>query len=286
MRLAVSFCNLRRDASAGIATIDLDTGQTQAVPAPVGATSVTGLCVEGGFLYAAFHRGGSYVAVYDAATLVERAQFALPEVSDIHSIDRRDNTLLSVSTGTDTVARHTLLGTGARSGGIVWSPASGDADSIHLNGATRAEGRALVSGFGPRKDGSWNAADRGFVYDLEEEEIVPGFAGIHHPHSVIVHSGEVFCLESVTGKVVTAAGRSSWSANGYARGLCFVDKRSIAVGTSIGRRAGEELVANNVEPGEPAGTCGVTIATLATGPERFVPLDAFNNEIYDVVVLP
>ncbi len=286
MRLAVSLCNHRPGAEAGLVEIDLETGATRGIPPPAGSFSATGLAVNAGILYSAFHGGGSHVALYDPKTLDCVATFRLPTTGDIHSIGLRGGTLYAVSTTNDTIVKLKLGATGARFEGVLWTPTIGVEDSQHVNAFSLADGRMLCSAFGPKEGERFDSAFDGYVYDLEAKATVPGFEGLYHPHSAMSHGGEIYCLESQTGSLVSSAGRFPWRVNGYARGLCFLDDETVAIGSSIGREGPLNTFGSTGDPGTPVGWCGITIANLRTGPQRYISLQQYNREIYDIVALP
>lgn len=285
MRLAVSLCNLRSDAPGGILLFDSVTKEAASAGIDLGAiSSVTGLTLYGDILLAAYiSENVSHVAFLDARSLEILAKVALPDALDIHSIASRGDKLYVASTGSDSVLRYALGDLDLQLEGTHWSPASGDDDTIHINGMTTHEGRLLCSGFGKREGERWASASNGFVFDLDSSETV--MTGIYHPHSVTLMDGQLYVLESVTGRLV-ASERSLWSIDGYARGLCFLAPGVAAIGSSVARHTNVQGFQNTADPGDPIGICALTIVEMATGSRTVVSLGEYNNELYDIVALP
>jgi hypothetical protein len=247
-------------------------------------TSVTGMTLHNADLLVAYtSRGVSELAFVDARSFEVKKKVTLHNVRDVHSIAARDGLLYVVSTGADAVLRYSIEGRDIRFAGTQWSPTLGIGDSVHVNGLTTAGGRLLCSGFGLRTGERWSTARKGFVFDLDANEGI--YTGLYHPHSVTVFEDTVFCLESVTGRLVSEA-RSVWSIDGYARGLYFLGSGMAAIGSSVARQSAAGRFQNSADPGDPTGICGITLIEMANGSRTTISLGDYNNEVYDIVALP
>jgi uncharacterized protein (TIGR03032 family) len=165
-------------------------------------------------------------------------------------------------------------------------------DRCHLNGMAMADGRPVyvtalaetdsAAGWRPIKVTS------GVVIDVSSSEVVA--RGLCMPHSPRVHEGQLFALDSGTGRLIAierASGRidAVGSVNGYARGLVLVDRVAF-VGLSKIRETstfGGLPISEQPAPLQ----CGVAVVELQSGKTvAWLHFRGGVEEVFDVGLLP
>lgn len=169
-------------------------------------------------------------------------------------------------------------------------------DRCHLNGLALRDGRPATVTSVSRSDvaDGWRDArrDGGIVMDIESNEVI--CAGLSMPHSPRWYRGELYLLDSGTGRfgrVDTAAGRFEPIAfcPGYLRGLTFIGDFAVAGlsrprhdGSFSGLHLDDELARRAA-----AARCGLAVIDLRTGDlVHQLRIEGIVEELYDVVALP
>ncbi len=82
-------------------------------------------------------------------------------------------------------------------------------------------GELLISGFEQKESETWEAATRGFVYNVAKEEYV--LRGINKPHSLQgdPSGGTLWNCESAENRLISRGGRVQDFPSTYLRGLAF-----------------------------------------------------------------
>jgi hypothetical protein len=272
--LVVSFCNPPH-ALVGVHRHD----GHDLVQLPLeSAEQFTGLAADDTHLYVATDaRAEARLVALARATWTVAWEAPLTAAHDVHSIAVTDGYLYAVSTGTDSVIRY-RLDRGVGDPEIVWSPTGAGEDTHHLNGIALWNGSVIVSAFGPRRGERWASARDGYLYDASKR--APIEKGIYHPHAVLPWRGELWWCESATGTVQSSSGRRC-VVDGYARGLAPLTNRLLAIGTSVGRHTGDGAITNPLDPGAPAGRCGITVFDARTdSTPGFLDTSRIGPEIY------
>jgi Domain of unknown function (DUF4915) len=272
--LVVSFCNpphalvgVHRHDGRGLVQLPLEP-----------AEQFTGIAADQTHLYVATGAHGvARLVALTRTTWTVAWEAPLPRADDVHSIAVTDGYLYAVSTGTDSLIRY-RLDRGVSDPEIVWSPTGAVEDTHHLNGIALWSGSIIVSAFGPRLGDRWASARDGYLYDVSRG--APIHKGIYHPHSVLPWRDDLWWCESATGTVHSLSGRRC-VVDGYARGLAQLSNRLLAIGTSVGRHTGDGSITNPLDPGVPAGRCGVTVFDARTDTIRgFLDTGGIGPEIY------
>jgi hypothetical protein len=272
--LVVSFCN---PPHALVGVHRHDGHDLVQLPLPP-AEQFTGLASDDSHLYVVTESHGvARLVAVARATWTVAWEAPLPGAQDVHSIAVANGFVYAVSTGTDSVIRYRLA-RGVGDPEIVWSPTGASEDTHHLNGIALWNGSVVVSAFGPRRGDRWASARDGYIYDVSRG--TPIEKGIYHPHAVLAWRGELWWCESATGTVHSSSGRRC-AVDGYARGLAPLTNRHLAIGTSVGRHTGDGAITNPLDPGVPAGRCGITVFDGRTDTIRgFVDASSIGPEIY------
>jgi uncharacterized protein (TIGR03032 family) len=164
-------------------------------------------------------------------------------------------------------------------------------DRCHLNGMAMADGKpAFVTALAETDTAAgWRPvkATAGCVIDVSSGEIVA--RGLCMPHSPRLHEGQLFVLDSGTGRLVAierASGRidAVGSVNGYARGLAFMDGVAF-VGLSRIRETstfGGLPISEQPAPLQ----CGVAVVELQSGTTvAWLQFRSGVEEVFDVRLL-
>ncbi len=165
-------------------------------------------------------------------------------------------------------------------------------DRCHLNGLAMENGQPRYSTALGKSDSvrSWRPgkAGGGCLIDIPNNAVVA--TGFSMPHSPRVHQGQVWLLDSGTGRLVTVDPRSGASETvavlpGYTRGLSFAGGFAFIGLCKIRETAefGDVPIAARRESLK----CGVAVVELASGKLfSLLELTAGVNEIFAVEVLP
>lgn len=272
--LVVTFCN---PPQSSVGAHRHDGHELVPLPLPP-ADQFTGIAADDSCVYVATgERSVARLVALSRTTWTVAWDVPLPGASDVHSIAVADGHLYAVSTGTDSVIRYPL-DRGVGDPEVMWSPTDGTEDTHHLNAITLWNGSVIVAGFGRRSADRWASARNGYLYDISRG--APIEKGICHPHAVLGWRGELWWCESATGTVYSSSGPRC-VVDGYARGLAPLSKRLLAIGSSVGRHAGDGSITNPLDPGLPAGRSGITVFDAKT--ERtlgFVDTSHIGHEVY------
>jgi hypothetical protein len=248
-----------------------------------------GICSDDRYVYhvsLAKTESNAILTVLDRGTLHVQHVQQLPEIADVHSIQRLGNELVVASTGTDEIVGYELDGYVASGGRVVWSPTGSGVDSHHINSLAVIEGRLFCSAFGSREGGSWTTAKNGYVHNVTGDTRV--LDGLRQPHSVTFHDGHLYYCNSQEGTVNSAEDVVAHLV-GYARGLAFGADGTIYAATSLSRR-GTQTTDNTAEflnlgdPGVLNGRCAVV--KIPPGGSRLeMGLSPAGYEIYDLLLI-
>jgi hypothetical protein len=274
----VSLCNEYRLAEKGI--LRYDVGERTASWITIGLdgdvpiTGTLGIYGFGSRIYAVYSVGwdSTRMTIFENdGALSVAADLELPDVKDPHSIWVDAERLLVVSTGTNELFEYALSdGVPRGAPSVIWRAADAATDTMHLNSVTVHEGRILISAFGPQDGDSWESACNGYIRDIERDAILQD--GLLHPHSLRSFGGDVFFIESVSGRLRSLRGAEA-RVDGYARGCESLGGDLFLVGTNVAR-AGRAV---------PAGACGIALVDLEGGATReFHDLGAYGREVYDL----
>jgi hypothetical protein len=210
----------------------------------------------------------------------------LVDVRNAHSICVVGDTVLIVSTGTDEVVAYQCRNQRFTFQGTVWSPSRSKSDIHHINSIAQINDEDVwVTAFGPRRGELWETASNGYICDLKSGARVK--SGINQPHSLRCMGENVYYCESALQRIIAFDRGMLVQADGYSRGLCFVDQNTAIFGTSVGRRFSKStgVIRNPADPGEPFGRCQITRMDLKTGCTVATDMSMYGQEIYDIHVV-
>ena len=284
----VSFCNLSAAKSTGILKVDLPSESFH--PISLGCfssvTSCTGLAIEGEKVYLLVVSGGMhYLVGFRQSDFKPAFCQSLDEIKDGHSILTKNGYCYIVSTGTDEVIRYDLVPRGLINPQVVWQASSTKTDTHHINSIIDWRGNLVISAFGPKSEALWASASDGYIHDITRDICIK--TGIHHPHSLSVQGRQLYYCESHR-KLFCSLEGPIFQLRGYARGVCWLSDDLICMGTSVGRTFSKStgMIANPADPGEPTGTCAISIRRITTGRTiKYVDLGWFGPEVYDLLAL-
>ena len=169
-------------------------------------------------------------------------------------------------------------------------------DRCHLNGIALQDGSVRYVTLVSRSDAAegWRErrGDGGCILEVPSGRVVVD--GLSMPHSPRVHRGQLWVLDSGTGRLgsvdpVQGKLEPVVFCPGYARGLAFAGDYAV-VGLSRPRHdknfGGLELESNLTAKGvEPR--CGLSVLDLRNGEEaHWLRIEGNVRELYDVIVLP
>jgi hypothetical protein len=280
----ISVCNSRAEAarlltwsaSDGIASVDL--------PVP-GLSGVTGIAAVGDHYVCCLQGTPARLLVLDRAFKV-RDVHVYDELGDLHGIAPWGEGLAVVSSGTNQIvaidADFRIVELLACDGSLV--------DRDHLNDICRMGERLVACRFGPRRR---EGRRIGAVFDVATGAVLCD--GLPAPHSVVVDTGAVHVLESVTGVLLRLdplfGPRPVLSVVGYARGL-WMDEERIVVGKSAPRATGRKSRARSAArlmPDSLAGgdmdAAGFYVYDRGSGDGTFVSIEGFGSEIYQILAI-
>jgi len=247
-----------------------------------------GLCADDDCIY---HVSLAKADSRTILTVLERETFGvegvqqLPEVSDVHSIQRLGDELMVVSTGTDEIVAYHLDGCVATDAHVVWSPTRSGRDTHHVNSLAVIEGEVLCSAFGEKDGDSWTTAKDGYLHNVTTDRRL--LAGLRQPHTVTAHHGRLYYCNSQEGTVSSPDGVVAYLA-GYSRGLAFGPDGTMYAATSLSRRpdrpAGDSTEFLNLgDPGDLNGRCAVVKVPTARA-RLEIGLSTAGYEIYDLLM--
>jgi hypothetical protein len=290
MKILASFCNLPITKNTGILQIDFISNQFTPIKLwdYLKVSTCTGLTADEEHVYILCVSHGTHYLVG-----LRHADFApvfcqvLPEIQDGHSILAKDGYLYVVSTGTDSVIRYTLSPLGVDAPQEVWRASESGVDTHHINSIIEWDGNLVISAFGPKDGTLWASASNGYIHDITRDIRVK--SGIYHPHSLCTRGERLYYCESARGLFCSLEG-PIFPLPGYARGVCWLADDLVCVGSSIGRRVSKStgLIANPADPGDPTGTCSITIVRVGNGNykvENRINLEWFGPEVYDLLTI-
>ncbi|MEL6150407.1 MAG: DUF4915 domain-containing protein [Chloroflexota bacterium] len=231
--------------------------------------------------------GQTYVATLDAHTLELLHVTRTPPVQAVHSLVATDTDLYIVSTWTDTIAHYRINADGSLEHvGLFWQASDTGKDTHHVNAiAIDPHGDVLCSAFGPKVEDQWTTARTGYVYNISQQRKVSTM-DLKHPHSLVFHNGDTYLCESGTSTLIRNYERF-WQIEGFIRGLCFPRRNLAIIGTNKLRARSKSTGKPNELPKEerPMNSCGLIYLNMDSMAYEFHTLNAYNNEIYDLMVL-
>lgn len=286
-KLLIAFCNLSAPRDSGVLLYDVDSGKTQWVNMGFSKliSSCTGLWVDDKFIFSLFQAEGiSNISVINKGSLKPVFCQTLEEVKDGHSICVLGNKLYVVSTGSDEVLRYEFTGKKVLKPEVFWKASDEKKDTHHLNSIIPFKKEIYVSGFGSKEGELWDTAIHGYIINISANKCVK--KGIYHPHTLAVLDDKVFYCESSTQTFYSIDETIKFSLDGYTRGICFIDNKTVAIGTSIGRKSSKStgIVHNPADPGVKAGTCAITFFNIESGSSWKRDLSQYSSEIYDISI--
>ena len=227
-RILVSFYNLPKATEYPLLALNFSLENAEnAIWQPVslgpGITThhATGLTAHQDIILVAFVIGGeSWVAALDANTLVFRWRQRLEGVKDIHSLAMHQGSLLAVSTGTDQVLAYPLNHRQFGEPFVYWQASDTGKDVNHINSLTVANGKVLVSFFGPKRSELWSSTSRnGGILNVDDNVLIKD--ELDHPHTVSWKDGQVYFCESMKG-IFRSIDAALCREDGYARGITWL----------------------------------------------------------------
>jgi hypothetical protein len=274
--------------------VDTDLDARAWLPVPDGfETGAAGIARLGDDLLVGCQAGG--VVRYGADL---RPVTTLPTAGarNLHSIFYRpeEHALYVVSAHNDTLFRYRLddAGTKVISGEEIYcaDPERRGQDRYHLNSVTEWRGALYVTMFGPANGPTHLHRRHGSVVRVDDGETVA--KDLYHPHSLYVHDGDLFVVESQARTLRRIGGREpcEWAiARGYPRGVVAADETHLWVGVSALRRESNSLGTPNVitstEPTDfMTRLVEIDLTTGATG--REIDLSLLAAEVFELRALP
>jgi hypothetical protein len=285
--MLISFCNFPVPCTTAIFRLDISSGNLTEIGLGISRSleGCTGMTSDEARIYVlCVSKGMHYLSVIARDELEYLFCQPLTEVKEGHSILAKDGQLYVVSTGTDEVIRYDLAAEGVKNSQVVWSASSSGSDTHHVNSIADWQGNLVVSAFGPKFGTLWTSALEGYIHDISRDVRIK--SGIYHPHSLSVRHDDLYYLESHR-KLFCSLDGGIFSLTGYPRGVCWMSDDVVCVGSSVGRRLSKStgLIANPADPGEPSGSCGVTVVNIKTGRRlKHLDLDWVGGEVYDLMV--
>lgn len=273
--MLVSICDSNPRSSC-LVLLDLESHAKRWVDVGLGGGELyggLGLVADERFVYHLSFVGpeqASHLSVLDRASLEVVHTQALPEVADGHSLVRRGDELVVVSTGTDEIIAYRLDGPRATDPHLLWTPTGSGSDTHHVNSATVVDGELLCSAFGAKTGEAWASATEGYIRNVTTGTTV--VAGLRQPHTATWHDGLLYFCNSAMGTVDSTVGPVA-SLAGYSRGLAFDADGSLYTATSVGRPWSEM-----------AGRCAV-VQISPGGMRTEIGLAPFGAEVYDLLLL-
>jgi hypothetical protein len=295
--ILASFCNVTRQEAPKLALFNPTSGRS--IPVSLPGTlqrirGITGLTSDERYIYAATQRAefggeqGSFLLTFARKSFAFVSSFRFTHAVDVHSMCLRLGRLLVVSTGTDEVIELKINDGSVQSERVYWRARPGEkrSDNRHLNGICSTPEGVLLCGFGVRSDDLWNSATNGFIFNLDQEEMLA--SGLEHPHSVVCFRSSIVFCESRRRTVRLWRKPIDQSLPGYTRGLCHAGFFLFAA-TSVGRRESGSTghaIENPSALGPKHGGC--TIHQLEPGTLAVLKsfrLNAEAREIYDLLAI-
>ncbi len=245
-----------------------------------------GICADERFIYHASlaktdHR--TVLSVLDRDTLAVLHVQQLPEISDVHSIQRLEDELFVASTGTDEIVAYRMDGCVAKNARVVWSPTGSGTDTHHINSLGQLNGELWCSAFGDRGGESWVTAGNGYVHNVSTDKRL--LEGLRQPHSVTFYDGQLYFCNSQAGTVDSSEGTVAFLV-GYSRGLAFSSEGTMYAGTSLSRRTthGADEFLNLGNAGLLSGRCAV-VKIPPEGSRLEIGLSHAGFEVYDLLLV-
>ena len=283
----VSFCNFPFPREPAICSFETDSGALSQIPLglPSSVEGCTGITANRANIFIlGVSQGICHLTVLTRSRREVIFRQPLPEVKEGHSIVADDEQLFIVSTGTDEVIRYNLAPKRVSDPQVVWRATLSGTDTHHVNSITRWQGNLVASAFGPKFGTLWTSALEGYIHDISRDTRIK--SGVYHPHSLSVRADRLYYLESQR-KLLCSLDGPLFSLPGYPRGVCWLSDDLVCIGSNVGRRLSKStgLIANPADPGEPSGSCGITVADVkAGGRVKHFDLGWVGGEIYDIVV--
>ena len=295
MKLLVSICNKARatdsvDPDVYLYKVDAPGGEPIGIrldhPDILPAGGVTGLARYKDGILAVTQADRTQLVLLDQDLAVRRL-WTLNTVRDAHGLLVRDNDVLIVSTGNDSVVSFDPDGGEL----LYWQANQKDKDSLHLNSLVTYRGRVLLTGFGRKSGKFWRTASNGFVKDLSDNSDLAG--PIFHPHTALNLGGDVYYLESFRSRVFSLGGGRLDVDRGYLRGMAAAGDH-LFMGCSTGRvysRSTGSKVDESDAPDLSRAACEVLIFDWAPGNLASCRLagticfDRHGREIFDILPL-
>jgi hypothetical protein len=293
MEVLVSLCNRSPQRFEGwkdsaLLGVNVCTGAVRVIPLAcewIGSScGITGIASRG---------DGGYVCMLPPSALLYLSSefkpqnlYNLTKVRDGHSVVWKEGRCYLASTGTDTIVEFSP----DRGESVFWSGSDTGVDTIHLNSLLWDDSGCWITAFGPKSGPLWKMAASGYVMNVFTGERL--MSGLYHPHSIVRDAdGTFYMCESSRMKVRSTGIVEIENTRGYLRGLC-VTSGYIVVGSTKGRKRSkstETVVDNSADPGEPAGQPGLSVYRRAPAGipsfERFIDLEQYADELYDVVAV-
>lgn len=215
----------------------------------------------------------------------------LSRTIDGHSILTHEGRVLLLSTGTNeliqVIADHSEC-----TESVFWRLGDEARDCEHINSAAAWNGRLYVSMLGKEENGGgrfWQ--QNGCIMDVASSSVV--WNGLFHPHSLMEHTGDLYCLESRRGNLWRFKMTDGhWQGEivtqlvGYLRGLA-AEGQYLYVGSSALRRKSKsrgDLMAHPHQTLESM-QCWLYRVDLDTREVERQDMTPFGREIYDVRIL-
>lgn len=287
-KILISFCKLSNPQNSGLLLYDVCcfTGHWIDLGFPKEITGCRGLSRHREFILIAFQaEGRAFISVISERNLKPLFYIALEEVREVHSICALDNSILVVSTGTDEVIGYEFSNKGFRNPMVIWKASNEKRDTHHVNSILQMENEIYISAFGPKNNELWLSATNGYIYNISTDKFIK--EGINHPHSLSAINGRIYYCESAQQQFRSLGGEINFKLDGYTRGICFLDRDTVIIGTSVGRKSSKStgIIYNPADPGDPSGECSLTLYHLQNGIISKLDMSTYGSEVYDLCLL-
>src|SRR5215212_7826736 len=190
-------------ANFSLATLDYDSGAVAWVDLQGVGEDVKGIngmvAHRGHYWCLAETDTGDKLIAFDAALNLVYKQDLAKSRSTHTIIPHRDGFLVA-NTGYNGVTYLELTPVGVKED-VIWRFVENDKDQVHVNSVAELGGKVFVSMFGYRAEGivqgGWSSATNGQVVNITDNTVIA--EGLLSPHTLVVHEGALYWLESRRG---------------------------------------------------------------------------------------
>ena len=271
-----------------LALLDFEARQLRWIPGlPHGAAGMGLLTRSGGLVAAYTHSedtdGLNGLVCFDRMLAPVRS-YNLKSVRQAHSVVAYQNGLLINSSGSDSLVFVRLLPDEQISEQLFWRLGDGG-HAQHVNSVLIQDDTVLVTMFGPRRDGGWFQSAGGCVWDVMRDR--PICEGLAHPHTLFLHEGTPWVMESFTGRVLqlgTSGVVERFRVSGYTRGAALHEEW-LYIATSYVRMKSKHTGKRRAAHEKIRSVCAIHRIHLPSGRKETWDLRYLAREIYDLLWL-